>query len=604
MNLSLTMRFVLRCLGVKVRKRDKTIPQNKDELSETPEKQPGQQQQTAGPQSNDSGDSEADSTSIGSAPDAVGGAEEQEDAKAGKNRDNHGRRKGDDFPDAEVCHHGHPKLKIGDFCPKCWRGKLYRFVAAGFTLITAQAPFSAIRHEIERLQCGLCKAVFRAPLPPEVVLDGGNITRRPLYAPSAVVMIVLFKYFGVMPWKRLETLQDAVRGPHIPDASMSDQSERFADVAKPVVRLLWKMAANAWLFYGDDTGALILAQRATVKPDRRSGKPTERCGCHTTCVIAVTQEGRLVVIFRIGIQHTGEVFDEVLKHRAPDLPPPLVMADASSSNEVTVCETRDCRCNSHAVRRFKDIVEDYPKEAGYALERYGKIYDNEVFCKQSGMTPEQRLAYHSEFSKTLFKDICRYGFELIESKSYDPKSPIYKAYDYLLNNEFGLSAFYRYPGAPLDNNLSETHLRLPVRLRDGAPFFVNPAGSGIAAVIFTLGVTAIKANANLFDYWVAMMRHKDDVRAHPELWLPWVYTERQEALEATLATPTRDQAESTCDDTVVANKTSAAPEAVPSSVVEAPAAVCERLPTPPRCRGPAPVLGKAECGPSPPAAPP
>lgn len=463
-------------------------------------------------------------------PKATSDSDEKSQGSKPTNRNPHGRRNGKDFPQALVHHHPHTELTVGDRCPDCGRGRLYEYEASAFTFISSQAPFVATRHVLDQLQCGLCQAIFRAKLSPDVVADGGDQKNRPLYAHSAVAMIVIFKFFGVMPWKRLETIQEAV-GVYVPDSSMSDQSERLANAILPVVRLLWHRAGNAHLFYGDDTGALILGKRTCVKPDRRTGEPTERCGCHTTCVIAVTQDNQTIVLFRIGIQHTGELMDQILINRADDMPDPLFMSDASSANEVTVCKVIECRCNSHAVRKFKEIVKDYPKEAEYALERFSAIYDNEELCKKSQMDQKQRLAYHRQHSKSLHKEICLYGHELIESKAFEPKSPIYKAYDYVLNHEYGLSAFYRHLGAPLDNNISEQILRLPVRLRDGAPFFRTEVGARVADTILTLGVTAINAKVNLFDYFVALLRHQDDVKAHPANWLPWTYRDRQRELE-------------------------------------------------------------------------
>jgi hypothetical protein len=117
-------------------------------------------------------------------------------------------------------------------------------------------------------------------------------------------------------------------------------------------------------------------------------------------------------------------------------------------------------------------------------------------------------------------------------KEIEPNSDIGRAYNYILNHEYELSAFCRYPGAPLENNLSERILRLPVHLRDAAPFYRNAVGAAIAATILSVGSTAYHAGVNLLDYFVAMLRHSDDVKARPYRWVPWLYEERVHEIES------------------------------------------------------------------------
>lgn len=445
-------------------------------------------------------------------------------------RDEHGRRSVKDFPDAAIFEHPHTELTVGCRCPGCGRGKLYRYNPSQYMTISGQPVFTATQHIVEQLQCNLCDEIFKAPLSEEARLDGAD--GRTLYSYSAVALIAIFKFFGVMPWHRMETVQSWI-GVRVPDASMFDQCERLANAIAPVAKHLERLSSEVMLLFGDDTSACVLNERSALIPERESGKLVERTGCHTTCVIAVTNDGHHIVHFRVGIQHTGELLDELLSERPSTFPPPMVMSDALSANKVTVCEVLECYCNAHAMRYFKDLKEKYPTEAGYALERYKKIFDHEKHCQKHELSPEHRLAYHRKHSKHLLKEICTYGYDLLEvSKEIEPNSDIGKAYNYMLNNEHELSAFCRYPGAPLENNLSERTLRLPVHLRDAAPFYRSVIGAAIAATILSVGSTAYHAGVNLLDYFVAMLRHSDDVRARPYDWVPWLYEERVHELES------------------------------------------------------------------------
>ena len=382
---------------------------------------------------------------------------------------------------------------------------------------TGHAPLVATRHTAETLQCNRCKTSFTAPLPEALQQDGVN--GRSLYSYSAVAIVCIYRCFAGVPMHRQQNLQKSL-GVHVPDASIWDMCERMADILRPVRRYLFDKAANAPLFFGDDTGATILDQRAKLRPNRKTGKDVLRTGCHTTCVIATIEGGLPAVLFTTGIHHTGEVMDLILAKRNEALPPPIFMGDCIESNTVTAATIYYAGCNAHAIRRFKALTEKYPEHTDYVLSRYRQIYDHEETCKKSGMTDEQRLDDHKQYSRPLLREITEYGEDLFEQRRVEPNSDLGQAFEYIINHERRLSAFARHPGAPLDNNSCERTLRICVRLRETARFFRNPIGASVADTLLTVGGTAQACDANLMDYFVAAQRHADDVRQHPELWVP------------------------------------------------------------------------------------
>ena len=71
------------------------------------------------------------------------------------------------YPGAERVICRHETLAVGERCPVCGRGRLYR-VAPGVEIrIDGNALLSAIRYELEKLRCSACGQVFTAPLPAE-----------------------------------------------------------------------------------------------------------------------------------------------------------------------------------------------------------------------------------------------------------------------------------------------------------------------------------------------------------------------------------------------------------------------------------------------------
>lgn len=520
----LSLRQIQRLLKIPGKKPSKGNPRSGSPEPKTPE-------DTAGASSS------PENAEVSSQPETAAASSSPEGALTSSGeRDKHGRRGWDDFTEFPVLYHAHTALTVGCECPQCQRGRLYPFEPARFASITGNAPLQGWRHEAEQLQCNLCKIVFRAPLDERFEQDG--VSGKRLYSYSAASVICIYKYFGGLPWFRQETLQTAL-GVNVPDSTMSDLTERVVNAAIHVVRYLRTSARDAVRLLGDDTGAQILELKSVMRAERRTGKLVERTGCHVSCVIAITSEGHRIVIYRVGIQHTGELLDEILEGRDPQLPVPLVMGDCHACNTVTVCRVIYGGCNAHAVRRFKAVKDRYPDEAGYALERYERIFDHEDHCKRVGLDDDQRLAYHRAHSKPLFDEICEHGEMLLEEKKIEPNSDIGEAYGYMINNRVRLSAFLRHAGMELHNNEPERTLRLPVRLRDNAPFFKNPIGAAWAETVWTLGDTALACGVNLFDYFNALLRYENDVQRNPHLWVPWAFRERLDALQGSEVKPSQ-----------------------------------------------------------------
>jgi transposase len=103
----------------------------------------------------------------------------------------------------------------------------------------------------------------------------------------------------------------------------------------------------------------------------------------------------------------------------------------------------------------------------------------------------------------------------------EENSGLGKAIRYFNNHFDGLTCFSRVEGAMLDNNLMEAMLKLIVRNRKNAGFFKTVSDAAIGDVITSL--IATEAIVNPVDYFNVVQRNADDVKAHPEKYLPWNY---------------------------------------------------------------------------------
>jgi len=84
------------------------------------------------------------------------GSEEQKPKRPG-----HGRRPASQYRGAQKIKVAHQKLKSGDACPECERGKLYEQSEPSVLVrVKGMAPLAAVVYELERLRCNLCGQVL------------------------------------------------------------------------------------------------------------------------------------------------------------------------------------------------------------------------------------------------------------------------------------------------------------------------------------------------------------------------------------------------------------------------------------------------------------
>ena len=439
-----------------------------------------------------------------------------------------GKKPKDDFSKKETIILPIESYSKGDSCPECSGGKLYKYQPSEFVRISGSSPMKAEVFVRSRLRCNLCGKVFTADLPDEVAADGEGSQR---YGYSARSLMAILKYFTGLPFYRQQTLQ-TVLGVPVSSSSVFDQCESLSNDIKPVVDFLRSLAASAQHYHIDDTTHKILDAKPIKKNKRGSSKEVLRSGIYSSGMIA-THNYHDIVLFKTNIGHSGEFIDEILEGRSKDLPVPILMSDALPSNKPSVGDVIWSLCNVHARRMFYDIKDQFPDECSYVLGIFGKIFDTEDETK--AMSPEDRLSYHKKNSLPLFDEMISWSKDGLETKKIEPNGNLGRAVNYLLKNERGLRKFLEVPGAKLDNNYMERILKIVVLGRKNYHFYKTAAGAAIADVIMSLAATAYQANINIFDYFTDIQRNRKLVKADPEAWTPWRYTETIASLNPTKA---------------------------------------------------------------------
>ena len=244
-------------------------------------------------------------------------------------RPGHGRNGTKDYPGARHVPVAHPHLHVGDLCPACAVGKLYRLQEPARVLfIVAQPCFPATLFDLEQLRCGACTKVFTAPIPPEAAQGK--------YDASVSALLAVLRYGAGVPMNRIAELQRNFGVP-VPAGTQWGLLKDTAQVAEPVFQELQRLAAQSPLIHIDDTYMQVLALAKESKESKAAPDPeapeadSERTGIFTTGIVARTGEHDIALYFT-GRQYAGENLRDLLKQRSPELPAPMLMSDALSRN--------------------------------------------------------------------------------------------------------------------------------------------------------------------------------------------------------------------------------------------------------------------------------
>jgi len=425
-----------------------------------------------------------------------------------------------------VIYHPISQYNKGDVCLECQHGKLYKFEPGNLLRITGHSPYEAAQHVTERLRCNGCQKVYTAPLPEEVLRDGGPTQQ---YGYSARSLMAIHKFYSGIPYNHQGNLADILGFP-ISASTIYDQCELLANDSMPIFNLLKRLAAQSMNFLMDDTHNRILLQQPETRPNRNGKGERIRTGVYSSGLIAMTQEDREIVLFETSLGHAGEFIDSILKYRPEGLEAPLVMCDALSSNTPNIIEVKQSYCNAHCRRQFVDLEEKHPEAVAWILKTYAIAWSNEAKIQELGLDSMARLAYHQENSLPAMEQLKVWAQTKLESNTFEENGSLGKALKYLLRHYDKLIMFCKVPNALIDNNRMEETLKIVIRSRKTSHFFKSVIGAGIANVITSIIATCARAEVNLFDYLNALQSNKKEVRNDPNAWLPWNY---ESALEKT-----------------------------------------------------------------------
>lgn len=440
----------------------------------------------------------------------------------------HGRHGAEAYAGAQQVAVPHPRLKHGDRCPGCAKGKVYGQREPGVLVrLLGQAPLVATVYALEKLRCNLCGEVFTADPPPGVGAEK--------YDATAASMIALLKYGSGVPFHRLERLQANVEIP-LPASTQWEIVATAARALQPAMDELIRQAAQGDVVHNDDTAMTVLGlaaapARAPAGEEAAAARLPERTGVFTSGIVS-TRDGHRVALFFTGHRHAGENLARVLAQRAAELGPPIQMCDALARNLPKPLEVILGHCLAHARRKFVEVTPSFPAECRYVLEVLRDIYHHDAQARQAGLSPDARLAWHQAHSGPLMEGLHAWLTAQIAEHRVEPNSGLGQAIAYLTTHWTPLTLFLRQPGAPLDNNLVERALKKAIVHRKNALFYKTQNGARVGDLFMSLIHTCELDGVNAFEYLVALQRHADALQETPGAWLPWTYRETLQQLAA------------------------------------------------------------------------
>jgi hypothetical protein len=406
---------------------------------------------------------------------------------------------------------------VGERCPACGRGRLYRFPPGIEIRLDGNALLSAVRYELEKLRCSACGQIFTAAVPAEAGPEK--------YSARARAVLALARYYLGVPWYRLESFQ-ALVGVPVPDATQWDQAELVGDCAHPIFKYLERMAAQGEVIYQDDTPGRILTlieeNREAVAQAKATGTAPLRTGMYTTALIVQVGERR-ICLYYTGRQHAGENLEALLAKRESQWGKPLVMSDALSSNKAAEAQLIRCHCLAHGRRKFSELDEVFPAESAVVVEALKSVYEHDEEARAKQLSAPERLAYHQTYSGPILTILKAWLEQQTVERRVEPNSSLGKAIGYLLGHWQTLTRFLTVPGAPLDNNTAERALKLCIRQRKNSLFYATEHSAYIASLLTRVIATCRQAGVNALEYLVALQEHRHEVFANPSAWLPWNY---------------------------------------------------------------------------------
>lgn len=167
-------------------------------------------------------------------------------------------------------------------------------------------------------------------------------------------------------------------------------------------------------------------------------------------------------------------------------------------------------CLQHCKREFLDMKGN--ADADKILTLANQLYQNEHKHKigEDGWTVEDNLKWRQEYAPQILEQMKATLLKIkSEHRKYPPKSQMYKASNYMLNEWDGIEAIPTGGDYSWDNNLIERVNRYISLSRKNSLFFGSHAGAERGCVFYSLACSCRLHKINFFEYLSDILNRAD-----------------------------------------------------------------------------------------------
>jgi len=364
------------------------------------------------------------------------------------------------------------------------------------------ARIQVLHHIRERYACSRCEAApMLAPLPAQPIPKSNA-------SAGLLAHIAVAKYQDGLPLHRQEHIL-ARSGIDLPRQTLARWMIRVAELAQPVLNLLWDELLSNPVIHCDETVVQVL---------KELGKPPTSNSY--MWALAAGPPERPVVLFDYHPSRSGEVPKRLLAGFRGYL-----MTDGYEGYNSLAAEggIKHLCCMVHARRRFREAQRVQPSgttgRADIAMEYFRKLYqiERKIACADA----ETRYQTRQDESLPLLKKFRVWLDEALPQVA--PKGVLGEALQYLNKYWSKLVRYCEDGRLPIDNNRLENNIRPFVIGRKAWLFSDTPAGAHASAGLYSLIETAKAVGIEPYSY----LRHLFTALPHAtvveqfEALLPW-----------------------------------------------------------------------------------
>jgi len=355
-------------------------------------------------------------------------------------------------------------------CPKCG-GTADRALGTGKqTTLFEYVPgyFARQCHVQEKAACACGEFIATADPAPRPV-EGGH------YGPGFLAHIAVMKCADALPLHRLAKQYQRLGIP-MSRSTLTDLFHKTAEKLAPLSRRLLELVAQTEIVQADETSLLM------QRPFRRGFVWT-----------FLTDE---IIAYRFAPDRSGETPLAVLGATQGTL---VVDAYTGYNRVVDVDGRARSSCLAHVRRRFFDALPHHPLEARRALDLILDIYRVEHEAKTRRIV---RTPAHLELRQTRGREAMTAFLAWLEEykDAFPPQSTMGQAVSYARNRGDTLTRFLDDVRIPLDNNRSESALRIVALGRKNFLFVGNPHTGENLAGLYSLIATCDLHGVNPTEY--------------------------------------------------------------------------------------------------------